>query len=108
MEILITRHLTLRPLLEVDADDLHELIEKEPRLMANLPMAFAALLGLHGKTGRLNAAQTLIVIKEKVIGWVSFGEAQTTAFSLNGDAFRAEALTAAQSYFGKQSREFVA
>lgn len=108
MEILITRHLTLRPLLEVDADDLYELIAKEPALAVSLPTAFAALLGFHHQTSRFDAAQTLIVIKEKVIGWVSFGETKATAFSSHGDVFRAEALTAAQSYFGKQSGEFIA
>ncbi|MGL4406638.1 MAG: hypothetical protein ACRCT6_12815 [Notoacmeibacter sp.] len=99
MDILITRHLTIRPLLEVDADDIRELITKEPELIAKLPRVFIALIGSDDAHHHFFATRTLVVIREKLIGWVSLDEADGTGFSARGQTFRAEAVSAAQHYF---------
>jgi hypothetical protein len=101
MDILITRHLTLRPLLEVDADDIRDLIAKEPILAAKLPRAMVALIGSDDLSdeGFEPSGQSLVVIREKLIGWVSLHEANATAFSSGREGLAAEALAAALQYF---------
>ena len=103
MDILITRNLTLRPLLEVDADDIRELIAKEPALVANLPRAMIALIGSDDlpDNGFEPAGQTLVVIREKLVGWVSLYEVEATGFTTSGKGLAAEALAAALQYFAR-------
>jgi hypothetical protein len=105
MDILITRHLTLRPLLEVDADDIRELITNEPALMAKLPRAMIALTGSDDQTSSIFSTQTLVVIREKLIGWISLDEAEATGFASGKDSLAAEAIAAALAYFAHGQTE---
>ena len=105
MDILITRHLTLRPLLEVDADDIREVIINEPALMAKLPRAMIALTGSDDQTNTIFSPQTLVVIREKLIGWISLDEAEATGFASGNDSFAAEAMAAALCYFARMKTE---
>jgi hypothetical protein len=105
MDILITRHLTLRPLLEVDADDIRELITNEPALMAKLPRAMIALIGSDDRSGSIFSPQTLVVIREKLIGWISLDEVEATGFASGYDSFTAEAIAAALAYFAQVPTE---
>ena len=105
MDILITPRLTLRPLLEVDADDIRELIASEPILAAKLPRAMIALIG-SDDPGFENAAATqpiLVVIREKFIGWICQHEPEAIAFARRSEALRNEAMAAASQYFALQS-----
>ena len=103
MDILITRHLTLRPLLEVDADDIRELITIEPALASKLPRAMIKLIGSddQSKAAFEPSSQTLVVIREKLIGWVSLDAADATAFAAGGENLRNEALAAALHFFAR-------
>ena len=105
MDILITRQLTLRPLLEVDADDILELIAHEPDLAAKLPRAMIALIGNDDLSASGNPNEILVVIREKLIGWVSLHEAESTAFAAGSDDLRAEALAAALQYRARLPRD---
>ena len=105
MEILVTPRLTLRPLLEVDADDIRELIAKEPHLAANLPRAMIALIGSDdvAREHGLRKDQLLVVIREKLVGWISFDEPSANAFADGSVGLQSEALAAAFAYCARNT-----
>ena len=108
MDILVTPRLTLRPPLEVDADNVRELIAKEPHLADKLPRVMIALIGSDDLASdhKLPPDQLLVVIREKLIGWISFHEAEATAFAAGSTVLQSEALAAALTYFARNTTRF--
>ncbi len=101
MDILITRHLTLRPLLRVDADDIRDLIAKEPELAAKLPPAMITLISSDDQpAGRFEpSGKILVVIREKLIGWISLNKGEAPVFASNRLGYAAEAMAAVLRHF---------
>jgi hypothetical protein len=119
-DIIITPHLTLRPLLEIDADDIRALLAEKPELASAMPddvrmLAGADMLDQGKDSGQAKrqatgtatgtatgiatsqAVRTLAVLRERMIGWIAADSAQS-GFSGRGDhaVLKEEALAAAR------------
>jgi hypothetical protein len=99
-DIIITPHLTLRPLHDVDGDDIRALLVETPELLSAMPDDVRRLADGHALAERHGVspqARTLAVMRERMIGWIAADGAQTGFSSRIAEAgLKDEALAAAR------------